>query len=236
MKRFPTACLFAVVFLAAAGEVRAQVRPAIDVNFILGLPQGEFGEHVDAVGFGGTIFGGIGLRDAPLMVGLELGGMIYGFDRRKERFPNVPEVTIDVETSNNIVMGHLVFRLQPASGVVRPYVDGLVGLKYLYTETSIESERNHGDQPFASSTNFDDVAFSYGAGGGLDLRIFNGPLGEERHPVAIAINLGVRYLFGSEAEYLKEGSIRRVGDDVAYDVERSRTDLLVPQLGVRFNF
>ena len=126
--------------------------------------------------------------------------------------------------------------LPTSSGAVRPYVDGLVGMKYLWTETRIENRRDFDDEPIAVSTNFDDAAFSYGAGGGIDVRLYDGPLGEEQRPVSISLNVGVRYLFGAEAEYLKEGSIRQSGGSVRYDVERSKTDLLVPQFGVRFSF
>lgn len=143
-------------------------------------------------------------------------------------------MTVDVETSNNIMLGHFVLRLQPATGAVRPYLDGLVGLKYLFTETRIENERS--EEPVAASTNFEDVAFSYGAGGGLDINVWSGPMGEGKRPGSVAVNVGVRYLFGGEAEYLKKGSIRRENGRVAYDVDRSETTLLVPQLGVRLSF
>lgn len=223
--------------LAAAPAVQAQVRPHFDVNALVGLPQGAFQENVDDVGFGLSAFGGLGLGQTPVTLGLELGGMIYGYDSRDEILsPNIPEVTVDVATTNNIVMGHFVLRLQPPTGTVRPYLDGLVGFKYFFTETRIDSERDYDDRPIAASTNFDDGAASYGAGGGLDIRVYDGPLGDERHPVALSVNLGVRYLFGGEAEYLREGSIRRDGDRVTYEVERSETDLLIPQLGVRLAF
>jgi len=40
---------------------------------------------------------------------------------------------------------------------------------------------------------------------------------------------------GSEADYLREGSITIDDGRVEYDVRRSRTDLLVYRLGVSFN-
>lgn len=231
------AALIVAVCLLAVLPAQAQVRPAFDLNFIMGIPQGEFDEHVGTLGYGIEAFGGIGVGQTPVVLGLSLGGMIYGYEHRKEPFsPTIPDVTVDVKTSNNIFMGHFVLRLQPPTGAFRPYLDGLVGLKYLFTETRIESERFDNDEPIAASTNFDDVAFSYGAGGGLDLRLYDGPLGEHKKPVSIALNIGFRYLLGSEAEYLKEGSIRRGNGKVTYEVERSRTDLLVPHLGVRFAF
>ncbi|MCX6132531.1 MAG: hypothetical protein NTU47_01845 [Ignavibacteriales bacterium] len=41
---------------------------------------------------------------------------------------------------------------------------------------------------------------------------------------------------GSQAEYLREGSIRRVSGQVVYDINKSKTDLLMIQLGLEFRF
>ena len=229
-----------LVGLVAPRTAEAQVQPYGDVHFIVGLPQGDVDRHVDDVGFGLAAFGGLGIYDSPLVVGLEIAGMIYGHERRNEPFSTtIPDVTVDVETSNNIVMGHFVLRLQPRTGTMRPYVDGLFGGKYLFTQTQIENERWTDQQPIATSTNFDDSAFSYGLGGGVNVLLYEGMVGAdegERRHMSFNLNVGARYLFGSEAEYLKEGSIRRENGEVSFDVDRSRTDMLVPQLGVKVVF
>ena len=51
--------------------------------------------------------------------------------------------------------------------------------------------------------------------------------------VAIFLDLKVRYLFGSRAEYLKEGSVEVVGQHVAYHPSKSKTDMLTIHAGVR---
>jgi len=43
-------------------------------------------------------------------------------------------------------------------------------------------------------------------------------------------------LSGSEADYLRKGSIIREGGDVIYDVKSSRTDLMLYQIGVAVSF
>jgi hypothetical protein len=48
--------------------------------------------------------------------------------------------------------------------------------------------------------------------------------------------VGVRYLRGGRAEYLRKGSIREVNGSVVYDVFSSRTDVLAVQAGVTFRF
>jgi hypothetical protein len=197
------------------------------------VPQGALADNIDNVGFGLSINGGISTDQLPILVGADFSFLVYGTDRRNEPFSTtIPDVTVDVVTSNNIAMGHFLVRLRPPSGLIRPYLDGLFGFKYFVTETRIENERFSGDEPIATSTNFDDATVSYGAGGGVDIRVARG---DEGRP-AIGIHLGIRYLLGGEASYLKEGSIRREGGVVSYDILRSETDMLLTDIGVTFRF
>lgn len=227
--------LFAFIVQPASGQ--DAFRGEGGLAFTVGVPQGEFAEQNDNLGFGGTMYGAFGPATAPVLVGFEAGFLIYGHERRSEPFSTtIPDVTVDVTTSNNLVNGHLFARLQPASGVFRPFADALFGFKYLFTETSIRSEGfNDGDGNVASSTNFDDTAVSYGFGGGVQIQVFDGQHKADA-PAAVYIELGGRYLFGSEAEYLKEGSIRRQNGQVEFDVTRSKTELLTINLGIGIRF
>ena len=229
-----------VVLLAWGGPAIAQNRSTFDVGIglAIGIPQGDFRINVPELGWGGE--GHFGVRLAgPLIIGGDLGFMIYGSERRKEPFSlTIPDVTVDVITSNNIFLGHLLLRLQPETGSTRPYIDGLVGFKYFWTSTRIEDE-NDPSEPIASSTNLDDIAFSYGAGFGVAIQLVDGT--EKRRetgegPLGIYLDLRVRYLLGSEADYLKKGSIQRVGTQLIYDVKSSKTDFLVPHIGVTVVF
>lgn len=98
------------------------------INFMLGFPQGGFSQNVDNAGFGIGGYFGVLLPNSPVMLGGDLGFLIYGSESRKEPFSTtIPDVTVDVETSNNIVLGHLFIRIQAPAGAIRPYVDGLFG-------------------------------------------------------------------------------------------------------------
>lgn len=226
---------FGILFISTAS---AQSRPRIDggISFSIGNPVGEFGDNIDSPGFGGRIWGGVGPANSPVVVGADLGFLVYGRERRTEPFSTtIPDVTVDVVTSNNIVNGHLFFRLQPPGGSFRPYADGLVGFKYLFTDTRIKNE-GFDDEDIARSTNFDDAALSYGLGGGVQVRVWGAGPARGEGPSGVYIDLGARYLFGTQAEYLKEGSIRREGTNVTFDVTESETDLLVFQIGVGLKF
>lgn len=220
-----------VLGFGLAYAAQAQVYPQGDISIIVGLPQGEFESTVDNAGVGLNFFAGLGLGRTPIVIGLDGGFLVYGFERRHEPFSTtIPDVTVRVETSNAIAMGHVLMRLQPPSGAVQPYLDGLFGLKYFFTETTIKDDNFFEDEEIASTTNFDDAALSYGVGGGLDILLHRG-----RGP-AVLINAGARYLFGGEAEYLQEGSIERRNGQVFFATDRSRTDLLLLQLGITLKF
>ena len=231
---YPT--IVAVVLMMFAGVVdsQAQIRPRIGIDFMMGIPVDEFADNVSNIGFGGNLSGGIGLAPAPVMIGIDIGYLIYGYERRSEPFSTtIPDVTVDVETTNNIALAHVFLRIQPQTGALQPYAEALFGFKYLFTRTSVENQFS--DEEIAASVNFDDFASSYGIGAGLDIQVFQG-LNDNSRPYSIMINLGARYLLGSSAEYLEKGSTSQVDGELRFDVTRSRTDMILPQLGVTFLF
>jgi len=232
--RYLTGLFLAGLVLGLPKTVQAQLYPQGSLAVIVGFPQGEFDQKVENVGFGLDLFGGIGLGRTPVVVGIEGSFLMYGFERRRTPFSNtIPDVTVEVETSNSIALGHLVLRLQPSSGPLRPYADGLFGVKYFFTETTVKDD-NFSDREIASSTNFDDAALSYGVGGGVDIQVYRGRGGKKVG--AVLISAGARYLFGSEAEYLREGSIERRDGQVFFTTERSETNILITRLGVTLQF
>jgi hypothetical protein len=203
------------------------------LDFMIGSPQGEFRKNVDRVGFGVTGNAGYAPEGTPIMLGLEFGFMNYGSSDRREPFSTtIPDVFVNVSTTNNFILGHAILRLQPNSGRVRPYLQGMVGFNYLFTETKIENINVPG-QEVASSNNLSDGAFSYGGGAGLMFLVYSPDDGSISD---IFVDLGARYAYGGEAEYLKEGSIRNVNGRVSYDILKSTTDLLFFQVGVSVRF
>jgi len=202
------------------------------LNIMLGFPMGDFKEEIDRLGFGlsGHFLFLAPTDNRPFGIGLNVGYLNYGQETRREPFSQyAPDVTIDVERSNNLVNFHALFQLGFGSGSVRPFIEGLFGGSYIFTETSIRSERN--GQEVATSTNFDDYAWSYGAGGGILILLSSGDE-EGSDAGALFLDLKARYLFGSEAEYLKEGSVIVSGGNVTYQVTKSKTDLLTVHAGV----
>ena len=111
----------------------------IGASFNVASPQGEFKDNVDRNGYG---FSGTGLFSPmpllPFKLGIELGYINYGSEERREPFSyTIPDVRVKVQRDNNIFLGHLLLRVQQDVGIVSPYLDGLFGLNYLWTDTKI---------------------------------------------------------------------------------------------------
>lgn len=207
--------------------------------FVVGSPKGAFSDNVDRNGYGVSVEGLYKKSGFPFGIGLDFMYMNYGSESRNERLSTtIPDLKVRVDNSNNIVGGNIVLRLQPIEGPVSPYIDGLFGFKYLFTETTIKEIKTlAADEEIASSTNFDDITLGYGIGGGVLVRVYisesSGPL---QAPVSVYLDLKGRYMYGGDAEYLEEGSIQRVDGEVTYDVRKSRTDIMQYYFGVSVTF
>lgn len=223
--------LFLIIVSVFAVTVKAQ---SGGLYFSLAFPMGEFQENVKQTGIGlnGEFFFLTPKPKLPVGLGLNFAYYVYGSESRTEAWSsNIPDVRVDVKRSNNLTNFHLVFLVAPAYGRFRPYAEGLFGGAYLFTESSVNSRYN--DEPIAQDVNFDDWAWSYGVGGGLIYLVSGDP---HINNDAFFIDFKVRYLLGTEAEYLKKGSISIENGQLVYDVNRSKTDLLSAHLGVRFFF
>lgn len=225
---------YILVFLVLFGStatVKAQMGE-VSLEGLVGLPQADFRNELDRVGLGIGLTGGYQFPRTPVQLGLKLGFMNYGVDRRDAPLSTtIPDITVRVENQYNILQTHSYLRITPPSGPFRPYVEGLVGLNYLFTQTSIV-ERGTNEQKI-SDTNFDDVAFSYGLGGGIKVLLFESP---ELRSSNVYLDLRANYMFGNSANYLKKGSISIENGEALYDVYRSATDLLLLQVGVSITF
>ena len=234
-----TALIVAIAFAPSTGH--AKWRFQAGGNLTIGFPQEEFKEKVESNGVGFTGYGAVGIPNTPLLFGGSLGGIVYGRETWKERLISTVPVLVDVTTSNKLIWGHLLVRLQPQRGKILPYVDGLFGFANFRTTTSITAEYDF--TPIAESTNFDEYTSSYGAGAGVMFKVYSHQPEEiERHKgFNLCVDLGLRYLVGGETQYLKEGSIHVIEDRddpprIAITPEESATDIVSGHIGVSFFF
>ena len=224
----------ALLALALLSSLAVSAQTTLTISGALGVPQGEFGDALGAVGGGLSVTALYQVPRSPVAVGVEGAALLYGYESRRVPFSlTVPDVAVDVRTSNNVALGLAVLRLQVPGGPVRPYVDGLVGVSYLWTQTTVGDDDGY---DIASTTNYDAAALAVGAGVGLQTRLHRG-VSDEGRPFDVLLDARVRYLSGGEATYLDRGDLARYSNGtLGVWPRRSRTDLLLPQLGVTFRF
>jgi hypothetical protein len=201
----------------------------VSIEGLVGIPQADFRNEINRAGLGIGLTGGYQFPRSPVQIGAKFGFMNYGIDRRNAPLSTtIPDLTVRVENQYNIVQGHGYLRLTPPSGPFRPYVEGLAGFNYLFTQTAIY-ERGSNEEKL-TDTNFDDTAFSYGLGGGIKVLLY-ADAGSD-----VYLDLRANYLFGNSATYLKKGSITIENGQAYYDAYRSATDMLLLQVGVSITF
>ena len=223
--------------LALLLATAAAAQPTLQLAGAVAVPQGEFGDALSGgVGGGLSVTFLYQIPRTPVAFGVEGTGLLYGYESRRVPFSlTIPDVTVDVQTTNNLGQALGVLRLQVPSGPVRPYVDGVAGVNALWTQTSIDSRSRYDGEPIASSTNYNDAAFAYGGGAGMQVRLHSGYGGRGR-PTEVLLDANVRYIRGGGATYLGRGDIERDRGRVTVYPRRSRTDLLVPRLGATIVF
>ena len=226
--------LFFILLFGTLGFSREKFQASVD--FSLGFPWGGFNENIDGSGAGGSGYFAYKFKNSPFSAGGSFSVLVLGSQTRTESFSTeIPEVEVDVTTRNYLLAGHLVLRIQPQDGSLRPYAEGLLGFNYLWTQTGVYGQ-GWGDRAIVSSVNQSDFAWSAGAGGGLMIRIYEKKGKRERDSFGIYVDAGTRYLFGGKAEYLSEGGIMVDDGGPVYDTRLSRTDLLATKIGLSFVF
>ena len=246
------ACIAAfvgLVLLAQPAPVNAQGGEAVDVPPVVitgigilgGFPTGEFGDNVRNPGIGLSGYVGYVIPKTPAVVGLDLGYLIYGHERRTEQFSlTIPDVLVGVVTENNIFSMNAFLRLMTGTtSPLRFYVEGVVGFHYLFTSTTIEDLPRFSGEDIASSTNLDDFAFTKGVGGGVLIEVWGA--GEDRTAQnrtvrSVSLDVRMRYHDGSEADYLKRGDIVRRSGTAELNITKSTTDLITAHLGIAVDF
>ena len=238
MKSYRSAGLLAVTLIALLTiPGYGQERFFANFNFELGFPQGDFKNNVDRTAIGASAYFLYRLPHSPLLVGASFAFMNYGCDTREEFLsPNIPEVLVDVTTTNNIFNAHFLFRFQPVYGPVQPYVEALLGLNHLFTETSIYNQGGDEDGEIAGTVHVQDTVFSYGAGAGVMIHLLGFSHNRLRTGPGLYLDLGLRYLKGGRAEYMREGDLVHGDDFLEYTVRESTTDLVKAYIGLTLTF
>ncbi len=204
---------------------------AVGISFIVSQPKEEFRRNVDnGIGIGGTLnyhmdrAGWINLRFDPSFI-------IYGHERKRVPFSRTVggRVEVDVTTTNQILGLSFGPELTLPRGPVRPYVNAAFSGLLFWTTSSVRST-GLDDQEIARTTNHSDWTRAWVFGTGVKV-----PLGGRDSN--FSLDLGVRYHNGSEASYLREGSIQDNPDgSVTITPLINETPFLLYSVGFNYRF
>lgn len=229
----------------------------------VGVPQNEFRENTDATGGGFDLSIAFPFqKDVPIFLGLDINYLVYGSNSQNE------DLTADIRTSNGSLIDQLVIPLRITNTnsifgthafirvvapfeLIQPYAEGLIGFRYISTDTKILDRSNDGrysdedDNVIIRKTVLDDWIFSYGYGGGFLIKIGNNAF----------LDLRADFFRGQRAQYYdgddtESWSVEFTGSESAYDPENlekgdldfstepreSTTDLLMIKLGLAIKF
>jgi hypothetical protein len=217
----------AVFPTAVFGQAGSTARPYAGGDLIIAAPVGPFKEVVGGgVGFG--MHGGLPLGTSSILsIRGDLGFVNYGNETIPICVTQPCRVTGDLTTSNNILFMGIGPELAFGDAGLRGYLHGGVGFAYFATTSSVRGSGNQGE-PFASSTNYDDLTLAFLGGGGLLYQVGGTP----ENPVFV--DLGARYHHNGEAEYLRKGDIQdRPDGSVVVRPRRSETNLWAFRIGIR---
>jgi len=256
MKRAITGLLWVACAAAPTTAAAQSVSdPAWQINVLGGAaePRGDFMANLSTNVWLASVDVLRGVKGLPVFVGFSIGGGDYGSRKRRVSLDAlIPEAKaeLDVETTNSMVLGSVLVRLQPRRGRVRPYVEGVVGFSVLSTDTTVTNPARSGDtckplsdpsilsatpcNQVSDTNNLTDSAANRGIGAGAQVDIYRGRSEGREHRLAVETRL--RWLRGGRAAYLRPDSMERTADGLVLNTLSSRTDVKMIQAGVSWYF
>lgn len=225
------AALALAPLLAATGSLAAQDVPmggpvSAGVAFNVSQPRGAFDETTN-LGWG--LSGNVLFRlDPNAILNWRADAAFQNYGNVRQRVPLSPTlgnlIRVDLNTSNNIFTFVTGPQLLGPTGVFTPYAAALGGFSAFWTTSSVEGTNNA--EPFASTTNSSDFAWTYGGATGAYISVRGGAR-------PIRMDVGVRYLRHDDVTYLTADEVRAsVQDQRDPQPIRSRVDFYTYFIGV----
>ena len=236
MKPLRIFCIIAIVCIITGKQIVAQ---SAGINLSVGFPQGEFYKEVKRTAIGGNLeFFFIQPREHfPFSFGVDFGYYNYGYESEPGRYyDGYSRIDANISRTNNIARFNLIFRIQPNTDEFRPYLDLVFGPSYIYTRTSVTNDLTGED--VTGENNWDKWVWSYGAGIGVLYKLVGNNNESANVLDAVYLDLKVRYLMSTNADYLKEGSIQMdpATREIYYLPSKSKIDYLTVSIGAQVYF
>ena len=203
-------------------------------NFSPAFPTGEFKDINNSTAWGGRA--GVMVqpnKKVPIKLGIDVGYMTQGFKTQYFNSINFSQFSdYRVRARLNIFSTLFNLRLQSGTGKqkVNPFVEGLIGCNTFYG-TTILQERNPVHDYQWNTVERESTkgywSFTYGASAGVDIS-----LDKEK---IVWLECKIAYLKGSDTKYYTNPTVDANGYS-KFTVAESKTDMLIPQIGLKFGF
>lgn len=216
--------VFTLIYAASSAQ-KFTLSPTLQLS----VPQNEYKTANGDIGFGLRLNALYRPSEMPVKLGIEVGMQEKG--RATQYFSGYINGFYDdfrVDASNNIVSLMFLARFQSAKPKkIKPFLDVTGGWNVFFS--TVEVERLTFYSSYNSSYSNSSKAHwapAYGGAGGLDISL------NKRNE--IGLELKVAYLIGTYSRYLTNPYIDGNGN-ASFEEKSSRTDMLIPQAGVRIN-
>jgi hypothetical protein len=197
----------------------------------VGVPLGELRDVIQntygnvGIGFaGGVLFNPMGKKPSPLLIGLDVGYLIYGVDK-------IPANTIhgNIKSSFNIYSVGLGGRLMsPTSHGFTPFLDGVLGAKIFDVTTKIDKDLIGSLTSTGSGIidSYDKTTLSYSVGVGF----FNRKPGNAT--TRLSFSMRVLYSWGMPVQYVPRNTVYiDASNTIHYQTANTQTNMLLVQFG-----
>jgi hypothetical protein len=215
---------FTLVSLCSSAQ-KFTLSPALQIS----VPQNEYKTANSEVGFGLRVNTLYRPSEMPVKLGIELGMQEKG--RATQYFSGYVYGYYDdfrVDATNNIVSLMALARFQSAKErKIKPFLDVMGGWNVFFSTVQVERLTFYSSYNSSySNSSKAHWALAYGGAGGLDISL------NKRNEIGLELKLA--YLTGSYTKYLVNPYIDGNGN-ASFEEKSSRTDMLIPQAGVRIN-
>jgi len=224
-----------MVFLLVPAAAAAQHR--IGAAFEISSPRGEFDANTDT-GFGFGLRYRYGFGPGGL-VSIGANGSFQNYGSARRRAPlstTIPEIEVEISTTNNIFYLEGALELAVPAGRLQPYAVASYGAGFFYTTSSLKDPLTN--ETVLTDTNQSDWTWVWSAGGGLRILLRELPRPEGGEPGRLFLDLGASRVAGGDVEYLREGTL--VTDEGEFDIDerlaRSEIELILYRIGVTYQF
>jgi hypothetical protein len=221
--------LLTTLLIAAQGMAQTDRthEGGLGLNMGIGLPQGGYADTLgkDLFTFGAHL--AIPSRRMPFQVGFAFN---YGVMGRKTSKVIVTDEALQnsegrMALNTKVLSYHPFLRFTPLTGGVRPYVDGIVGLRHFSTKSKVTVDGLQ--EPLQKERHSDDMVLSSGWAAGVMVMLGGTAYLEAR----------VERMYSGKATYVDPNSITIDSQgNVGFSTLKSSTGTLNALLGVGFRF